>query len=94
MAKVCKHPRTHLGRYRVTVIILSLSVTLWKVLPILSQYWPSSSGRFLDTRPSRKNNDCIYLVKAHFYHSLAFLFFFFKINGDTDKEKKEEETMF
>lgn len=70
--KVYKHPRTHLGRYRVTVIILSLSVTLWKVLPILSQYWPSSSGRFLDTRPSRKNNDCNYLVKAHFYHSLAF----------------------
>lgn len=29
---------THFGRYRVTVIILSFSVTLWKVRPILSQY--------------------------------------------------------
>lgn len=49
-----KYPRTHLGRYRVTVIILSFSVTLWNVLPILNQYWSSSSGRFRDTRPNRK----------------------------------------
>lgn len=33
-----KQRDTHFGRYRVTVIILSFKVTLWKVRPMLSQY--------------------------------------------------------
>lgn len=52
--KLLKQRDTHFGRYRVTVIILSFKVTLWKVRPMLSQYWSSSSGLFLDTRPSCK----------------------------------------
>lgn len=56
-SKLLKQRDTHFGRYRVTVIILSFNVTLWKVRPILSQYWSSSSGRFLDTRPNCKKQN-------------------------------------
>lgn len=55
--KLLNQRDTHFGRYRVTVIILSFNVTLWKVRPMLSQYWSSSSGRFLDTRPSCKKQN-------------------------------------
>lgn len=37
-SKLLKQRGTHFGRYRVTVIILSFKVTLWKVRPMLSQY--------------------------------------------------------
>lgn len=56
-SKLLKQRDTHFGRYRVTVIILSFKVTLWKVRPMLSQYWFSSSGLFLDTRPSCKKQN-------------------------------------
>ena len=56
-SKLLNQRDTHFGRYRVTVIILSFNVTLWKVRPILSQYWSSSSGRFLDTRPNCKKQN-------------------------------------
>lgn len=56
-SKLLDQRDTHFGRYRVTVIILSFNVTLWKVRPILSQYWSSSSGRFLDTRPTCKKQN-------------------------------------
>lgn len=82
VAENLKYPRTHLGRYRVTVIILSFSVTLWKVLPILSQYWSSSSGRFRDTRPNREKNHFLHPVESHSFNRQLFLF-----HIDSEKEK-------
>lgn len=67
-SKLLKQRDTHFGRYRVTVIILSFKVTLWKVRPMLSQYWSSSSGLFLDTRPScEKQNPFSLLQYSELY---------------------------
>lgn len=62
-SKLLNQRDTYFGRYRVTVIILSFKVTLWKVRPILSQYWSSSSGLFLDTRPSCKKQNPFSLLQ-------------------------------
>lgn len=70
------------------MIILSFRVTLWNVLPILSQYWSSSSGRFRDTRPNRgvKKNHFLHLVEDHSFNRQKLLF---HTQSEEEKQKKQ-----